>query len=288
MCSYPGCSALVESGRCSKHQVADNRKAKGRQPSEPFRWNDDGESSGQIQEHSPSLYDRKWQKIRFAHLSSNPWCEHCMDRGIYTAATEVHHVFRHDGDKEMFLTSPLLSLCHDCHSRETFLENIHNGLSYYPKITKPLLVPVDMVCGAPASGKTTYVMARYQAGDYVIDLDKILSEMTGKPFYYSVNRNELNAAIQKRNRILEGFQVTAKDYSKIWFVISGARSSEKKIWKQLLKPASVYILATPEEICIERIKADIRRQGAAMNQIEAVKKWWANYVSMQDETVICD
>lgn len=99
-CSYPGCINLVRSGRCAEHPRVEVH----RDPS------------------AQRLYDRRWQARRKAHLSQHPWCEDCLEQGIYTAATDVHHEKRHGGDPLVFATSPLRSLCHVCHSRRTGVE----------------------------------------------------------------------------------------------------------------------------------------------------------------------
>jgi len=95
-CTYPGCTNLVRRGRCEIH------------PSPRFR-------SAEVQR----LYDRQWQKRRIEHLSSEPWCMECLRAHTFTPATEVHHVRPHHGDVDVFLTSPLVSLCKVCHSRIT-------------------------------------------------------------------------------------------------------------------------------------------------------------------------
>jgi 5-methylcytosine-specific restriction protein A len=104
-CSYPGCSELVRYGRCSKHKTA-----------QPQR---------DLQVHR--LYDRKWKARRRAHLAEHPWCEDCLEQNLYTEATDVHHENRHRGDAETFLSSPLRSLCHSCHSRRTAAETREGG-----------------------------------------------------------------------------------------------------------------------------------------------------------------
>ncbi len=100
-CTYPGCSKLVKHGCCDMHR---------------------GE---QVDRHNPEhqrLYDRKWQKRRLAWLSTHPWCEECLRGGAYVPATDVHHLHPHRGNREIFITSELESLCHECHSKLTLKE----------------------------------------------------------------------------------------------------------------------------------------------------------------------
>jgi 5-methylcytosine-specific restriction enzyme A len=100
-CSWPGgCTTLVHSGRCEKHAVKDANHIPERQ----------------------RLYDRKWRRIRAAYLADHPWCERCLADGIYTAATDVHHLDRHAGDPEKFYNGQLESLCKPHHSAETAKE----------------------------------------------------------------------------------------------------------------------------------------------------------------------
>jgi 5-methylcytosine-specific restriction protein A len=98
-CSYPGCSQLVTKGsRCAVHTVA------------------------VVEQRDPQvhrLYGRAWQKRSKAHLTAWPWCEDCLKKGIYIPASEVHHEQQHKGDRLVFNTSPLTSLCKECHGIRT-------------------------------------------------------------------------------------------------------------------------------------------------------------------------
>jgi len=101
-CTYPGCAQLVTSGRCEQHPIVIQLTNR-----DPERQ---------------KLYDRKWQMRRRLHLSKSPWCAECLRHDVHTAATDVHHLVPHRGDKTLFMTSPLESLCHACHSRITQAE----------------------------------------------------------------------------------------------------------------------------------------------------------------------
>lgn len=100
-CAHPGCPELVEHGRCAKHQRA-----------EPVKRD----------KRVHRLYDRLWGKRRAAWLAEHPWCAECLRQGIYTPATDVHHLVAHRGDANIFHSSPLESLCHACHSKVTMAE----------------------------------------------------------------------------------------------------------------------------------------------------------------------
>ena len=97
-CSYPGCPNLVRSGRCAEHQQLTTYE---RDPD------------------TQRLYSTRWKKRRKAQLAREPWCADCLKQGIYTEATDVDHVAPHRGDRLLFWTGALQSLCHSCHSTKT-------------------------------------------------------------------------------------------------------------------------------------------------------------------------
>jgi len=107
-CAYPGCTELVVRGRCSRHASEAGSFVRN------TAWQ--------------KLYDRSWQRRRVRQLAEHPWCEACLAEGVYTPATDVHHVVAHRGDYTVFVTSPLQSLCHRCHSRVTAGESSERGV----------------------------------------------------------------------------------------------------------------------------------------------------------------
>lgn len=96
-CKYPGCGALTREGVC------DNHKQNYKRPQREFK----------------NYYGRGWQKVRSLHLTLEPWCNDCLKNNIYSIATDVHHIQKHSGDMFLFVTSPLMSLCHSCHAKRT-------------------------------------------------------------------------------------------------------------------------------------------------------------------------
>jgi 5-methylcytosine-specific restriction endonuclease McrA len=69
-------------------------------------------------------YDRRWRKLRARKLAEDPLCEHCLVKDMVTAASEVDHIIRHQGQSDplFWLWSNLQSLCKPCHSRKTMVE----------------------------------------------------------------------------------------------------------------------------------------------------------------------
>lgn len=60
-----------------------------------------------------------WRRMAKAHLLANPMCVHCAERGIRKPARHCDHV-----DANPMAYNPRLqSLCIECHSRKTALED---------------------------------------------------------------------------------------------------------------------------------------------------------------------
>lgn len=62
------------------------------------------------------LYGRRWRKLRAAFLAAHPCCRYCQQEGRTTAATEVDHITKHNGDTQLFHAwDNLQALCADHH-----------------------------------------------------------------------------------------------------------------------------------------------------------------------------
>lgn len=64
-----------------------------------------------------------WQRLRVIQLSKQPLCQACIVRGKVTQATVVDHLFPWNQiGKEAFVANAFQSLCPECHSVKTGLE----------------------------------------------------------------------------------------------------------------------------------------------------------------------
>lgn len=73
-----------------------------------------------------AIYSSKeWKSLRKWKIQYHPLCEDCLDKGIITAATEVHHIkspfqkgiSEEEKIKRAYDADNLVSLCRDCHIR---------------------------------------------------------------------------------------------------------------------------------------------------------------------------
>lgn len=102
-CSYPGCSNLVRSGRCDKHQAQTT-------------------IDRHVPEHQRLYSSPRWKVRRRNQLAKHPWCVSCLATGIHTPATDVDHIIPHRGNDHLFFYGAVQSLCRSCHSKKTAQE----------------------------------------------------------------------------------------------------------------------------------------------------------------------
>lgn len=103
-CQYPGCGVLVPAGRCEKHVRKERAQLDERRGSSSSRG-----------------YDYRWRKLRDAHLTQNPLCVNCAEKGLIEQAEEVDHIVPFQGKDDRLRLDPhnLQSLCGPCHRVKT-------------------------------------------------------------------------------------------------------------------------------------------------------------------------
>jgi 5-methylcytosine-specific restriction protein A len=191
---------------------------------------------------------------------------------VVVAATVTDHVTPHKKNPHLFWDSAnWQSLCKPCH--ETKTARIDGGAVLKPEWLKPPGGTVVLVCGPPASGKSTYVRERANRQDAIIDLDEIVAELSGVAAGAVAARVWWTRAIRERNRRLANLYGRPAGVS-AWIVITGT-AIDRKWWVEKLKPTEVVILAVPEHVCAARISGDPARVGVAAKQISAARRWWS-------------
>ena len=117
--------------------------------------------NSQPQRKTKRMYNRRWQRARLRFIKRNPLCVVCDSRGRVRPTQEVDHIKPHRGcDKLFWNEKNWQALCKRCHSRKTQRE-ADRGRRV-------------VVCGQPASGKTTYVKNNSAGTDIVFDYDKLV------------------------------------------------------------------------------------------------------------------
>lgn len=122
-------------------------------------------------------------------------------------------------------------LCEECHSDKTAMEAAsQHAASNHPTWLRPSAIPLTILSGPPASGKTTYIAERAKAGDTVIDLDGIMTRL--RPGYEHWSRGLdsalFNQAIRVRNEMLGS--LSRRTYGRAWFIVSAPTEAERNWW----------------------------------------------------------
>lgn len=145
---------------------------------------------------------------------------------------------------------------------------------FWPDIRRAPRIPVRVVCGPPAAGKSHYVRGAAGPRDIVIDLDAIIREMGGAP------RGEdwpgRRQALEERNRRLQALADEASA-PRAWLITTAPAGNARERWARLLRAAHVDLLLTPEGICRARILADPDRRRASVTQLAVLERWWRMY-----------
>lgn len=185
----------------------------------PIHWRDD------------RLRGRAGQEQRARRRALHPLCERCLDRGIIRPTDEIDHII------PVAMGGPdtddnVQGLCTDCHKDKTAGEGANeHAAANHPEWLRPSAIPLTILCGPPASGKTTYVRERAKPGDIVIDLDTIITSIQPKYTHWSsqgIDRLLLNKAIRQRNSMLGS--LSRQTEGRAWFIVAAPTEAERKWW----------------------------------------------------------
>ena len=198
----------------------------------------------------------------------------CKALNRLTPAGVVDHIIPHNEDLKLFWNeSNLQSLCKKCHDTKTYYET--NRSLYLPSSVKPAAIKIILLCGAPASGKTTW--ANKQKGYTVIDLDTIKCKVSGQPIY-EVDSKYLSQSIAIRNKLI------TETKGNMIIIATLANNKVRAKWRDDLK-AKLMIMSTCEYDCIKRINADTNRKDKQLH-IALVKGFYKRYRPIPKESYI--
>jgi 5-methylcytosine-specific restriction protein A len=147
----------------------------------------------------------------------------------------------------------------------------------YGDLVRPELLPkptcqVWLICGPPASGKSTFVRANSSKGDIVIDLDAIARE-------YGMGRERLSEAtpmlLLDRNERLAAL-ATEPPTTTAWVIMGGASQELRQWWCNTLgvEPDHLIVLVPPRAELYRRIMGDPDRRSVQHLHMRLVDKWF--------------
>lgn len=232
-------------------------------------------------------YDADWRRLRAAFLAKNPVCLFCEAAGLIVLAQVVDHIISFHERPELRLEwSNLRSLCKECHDRRTAREQAFGGKgARWPEWLRPSVVPLTIVCGAPASGKTQLVRERAAPGDLVLDLDEIAASLSGLPTHGWGTR-WLDPALRERNELLGRLSRRPCTWSAAWLIVSEPTPERRQWWQTTMRPKEIIVMETDPAICRARLRSDPDRAASLDAMTEAVTRWWSRYDRRPGETVI--
>ena len=87
----------------------------------------------------------QWRRRRLHQLRKYPLCAACLQDNTIRAATVVHHLEDHKGDWRVFISSPVESLCKQCHDNiwsDSEVLGYQRGCDIFgaPYKTKPIYI----------------------------------------------------------------------------------------------------------------------------------------------------
>lgn len=220
----------------------------------------------------------------------------CQKVGIIKQAEVVDHIIPHREDLNLFWDQDNWQpLCKEHHNidkqrlekggkpKQTIgldgwtvdkePQKITASSLFWPNV-RASAVPLVILCGPPAAGKSTYVRERAVIGDTIVDLDDIIAELypnTPRTREWNLRRNGLLT----RNVRLASLSSTYTS-GHAWFCTGAPKPEDRMRWATMLK-GTVHVLATPLPTCIARIQADPSRRVGAAEQIKAAQQWWTDY-----------
>lgn len=134
---------------------------------------------------------------------------------------------------------------------------------------------VYYIYGAPCSGKSTFVRNSMQAGDLVLDMDKLWEAMSGQPEYRKPNSIKANV-FMARNAIIDSIKTRMGHWQTAWVIEGGALQGDRMRRIETLG-AEAILIDTPRETCINRLASDETRQSVQAEWVEYINKWFDEY-----------
>jgi hypothetical protein len=179
---------------------------------------------------------------------------------------EMGVVYRHPCGEDGWPTDPAHHVNGgDNHLPRDVIERV------FPPDLKASRIPLDIVCGPPGGGKSTYARTRATDKDLIICFDTIMSEFSGQS-EHSLSGVYIKATLEERNRRLASL-ATDTEHDKAYFIVTGIKPEERRRWQETLG-GSLIMCAPPLDECIRRINADPERAPQSRRMIKVAREWW--------------
>ncbi len=147
-------------------------------------------------------------------------------------------------------------------------------------------IPLIIVCGPPAAGKSTYVAERRGPDDLVIDLDQIAAALGNTTAHGWDPRSCLMPALEQRNRLLEAICEQPCQWPRAWLIVCEPVAEWRDWWQKFWGPERIVVIETSAEECWARVCRDPERRRDAGSTLKGIVRWFADYRPRKGDEVI--
>lgn len=137
--------------------------------------------------------------------------------------------------------------------------------------TQGIKPKVFVVHGAPASGKTSYVMQHKGENDAIFDFNKVMAAVSGMPPHQK-NKNLISYCTDIRDLIIKK-ALNKPSVDKTWIITTNVSDDMKGQLSDI--PVEYIHIDTPKEECLKRIEEDPERQPIADELREVVERYFS-------------
>lgn len=198
-------------------------------------------------------------------IKSNGYCSHCHKQ-FPISFLRAHHIkeltIENVNDPKVALNPDnIIILCHDCHNK------IHHRFSQVIK-------KVYIICGAPCSGKTTYVEAVATRYDLIVDLDKIQQAIANvEPYDKPMATKKL--AFDIRDMLYEKIAFRYGIWENAYVIACLPTQLERMNLIERLNGAELIDLETSYEECIKRAHLRSDNQTIIQSNIDYINDYFS-------------
>jgi len=154
---------------------------------------------------------------------------------------------------------------------------------------KPTQLHATLVCGPPASGKSSYVRDNAEKGDLVWDLDEVVRTLTHGLDTHEISVTTREVVRKVRATVIEEIAKASRnpknEIERAWVIWSLPKMHVRRSMAGKLG-AEVVVFECPAEQCVENAIKDERTEAFVARVTRDSIKWWEMYSRHEDDQII--